>query len=210
VSGRLGPFTYSRGVPARPVVTCVICERSLLLGERSLRFSPDGRELVDVCPLCRDRALELGWYREGGASHPVVPDERRRRRGLAGLLGRRAGSEAVVTEPALRRLSRPEQAVAEAAELFNASTFRRAVEGIARSLGAPLVSIVPLSGVRREVVITVAWDISWYQYRVDFESGQAVRLAERGYELDELDSSFVRWNAHMREDGLIVPEVEPR
>ena len=40
---------------------CGICERTLLLGERSTRFSPDGDDQwVDVCALCQETALEHG------------------------------------------------------------------------------------------------------------------------------------------------------
>ena len=67
-------------------------------------------------------------------------------------------------------------------------------------------SLPPLSGVNREAVITVAWDIAWYQYRVTFDSIQPVRLAERGDELDGLEASFQRWNASLDEDGRVVPE----
>jgi len=35
------------------VRTCGICERSLLVGERSVRYSADGENFVDVCPLCQ-------------------------------------------------------------------------------------------------------------------------------------------------------------
>ena len=72
----------------------------------------------------------------------------------------------VASEPILRRLSEAELAIVEAADHFNASQFRRTVGGIAKSLGTPRVSITPLSGVNQEIVITVAWEISWYQYRV--------------------------------------------
>ncbi len=96
----------------------------------------------------------------------------------------------MASEPILRRLSEPELAIVEAADLFNASQFRRTVGGIAKSLGLPRVSIVPLSGVNAEVVVTVAWDISWYQYRVTPDSAKPVRLAERGHEPDELEGSF--------------------
>ena len=41
-----------------------------------------------------------------------------------------------------------------------------------------------------ELVVTIAWDISWYQYRVAPDSAQPVRLAERGHELDELDERY--------------------
>ncbi len=93
----------------------------------------------------------------------------------------------MATEPILRRLSEAELAIVEAADHFNASQFRRTVGGIAKSLGTPRVSITPLSGVNKEIVITVAWEISWYQYRVTPESNQPVRLEGRGHELDEVD-----------------------
>jgi hypothetical protein len=95
----------------------------------------------------------------------------------------------------------------EAAERFNESAYRRTIAGIAKSLGEARVSILPLSGVNTEVVLTVAWDISWYQYRVVFDSAQPVRLAERGYELAELDDRFKRWNGHLDADGRIAPDI---
>ena len=189
--------------------TCSICERSLLTGERPIRFSPDGREFVDVCPLCKERAVELGWLREGLGLLPGVQlDRRRQRRGLGALLHPRRGHAEGLSEPILRRLSQPEQAIVEAADLFNASAFVRTVDGIARSLGPPQVSVVPLSGINPEVVITVAWDISWYQYRVDFDSTAPVRLAERGIDPEEIEAGFTSWNARLSEDGLVVPEIE--
>jgi hypothetical protein len=189
--------------------SCAVCERTLLTGERAVRFSPDGDgEFVDVCPLCQEIALDHGWVKEGSPTTPTVPFARRRRRGLGALFERPPAVEPVVSEPILRRLSEPELAVVEAADLFNSSPFRRTVGGIAKSLGEPRASILPLSGVNRELVITIAWDISWYQYRVSFDSGQPVRLAERGLELDELESSYTAWNARVTSDGRLVPSIE--
>ena len=194
------------------VRTCAICERSLLVGERSVRYSADGENFVDVCPLCQDVALEHGWVKEGSPTTPVVNDRRRKRRGLvAALLGesRRATVEPVVDEPILRRLSEPELAMVEAADLFNESAFRRTIAGIAKSLGEPKASIVPLSGTNTEVVVSVAWDISWYQYRVTPDSAQPVRLAERGHDPRELEGMFTSWNAKLTPDGRIVPDISP-
>ena len=194
------------------VRTCAICERTLLVGERSVRYSPDGEGFVDVCPLCQDIALEHGWVKEGSPTTPVVNDRRRKRRGfVAALLGetRKPQVERVVDEPILRRLSVSEKAMVEAAELFNSSAFRRTVAGIAKSLGEPKASVVPLSGVNAEVVVTVAWDISWYQYRVTPESGQPVRLAERGHDPGELESMFTSWNAKLTAEGRLVPDISP-
>ena len=189
---------------------CAVCERTLLTGERALRFSPDGEEFVDVCPLCQEIALDYGWVKEGSPTSPTVPNQRRRRRrGLASLFDprRQPPDEPVVSEPILRRLSAPEQQMVEAADTFNASDYRRTVGGIAKSLGEPRVSIVPLSGVNPDVVVTVAWEISWYQYRVTSDSGQPVRLAERGHDPAELEGTFEEWNAHLGEEGRVVPDI---
>jgi hypothetical protein len=189
--------------------TCAICERTLLLGERATRFAPEGGEFVDVCPLCQDIAVEHGWLKEGSPTTPTVPIQRRRRRlSLTSIFEREdVVPGPVAPEPILRRLSEPELAVVEAADLFNSSQFRRTVGGIAKSLGEPKASIVPLSGVNRDLVITIGWDISWYQYRVTLDSAQPLRLAERGLELDELEASFKRWNARIEQDGRIVPAI---
>jgi hypothetical protein len=191
--------------------TCAVCERTLLTGERALRFSPDGEEYLDVCPLCADIALEHGWVKEGSPTTPTVPSQRRRkRRGLASLFDprRQPADDPVVAEPILRRLSAPEQQMVEAADIYNASDYRRTVGGIAKSLGRPRASIVPLSGVSGELIVTVAWEISWYQYRVTPDATQPVRLAERGHELADLEVSYQRWNAKIEDDGRLVPDIE--
>jgi hypothetical protein len=192
--------------------TCAICERTLLMGERATRFSPNGGgDYVDVCPLCADTAVEYGWIREGAPTTPTVATERRRRgRGiLSAIMGTRPreAEETVAPDPILRRLSEHELAIVEAADLFNASQYRRTVAGIAKSLGEPRVSVVALSGVNAEVVMTVAWDISWYQYRVSPESDNPVRLEERGHDPAELEGSFTDWNARLDDGGRIVPDI---
>jgi hypothetical protein len=202
----------ARQLARQPVTRiCAVCERTLLTGERALRFSPDGDEFVDVCPLCADIALEHGWVREGSPTTPTVPSQRRkRRRGLGSLFDprRQPADDPVVAEPILRRLSAREQQTVEAADIFNASDYRRTVGGIAKSLGEPRASIVPLSGVSGELIVTVAWDISWYQYRVTPDSAQPVRLAERGHELADLDATYQRWNGKIEGDGRLVPDIE--
>ena len=191
--------------------TCAICERTLLVGERSVRYSPNGEDFVDVCPLCQEVAVDHGWVKEGSPTTPMVAERRRKRLGpLAALLeGRKPATDRVVEEPILRRLSKPEKAMVEAAEIFNESAFRRTVAGIANSLGEPKASIVPLPGPNAEVVLTVVWDISWYQYRITPESGRPVRLAERGHEPRELEAMFTSWNARLTADGRITPNISP-
>jgi len=193
---------------------CGICHRSLLLGERSLRYTPGRDEWIEVCALCTEVASDRGWIREGSRTSPILEysDRKRRRFGLGtlgGLLTDTPPSESDlhVPEPVLRRLSDAEQAIVEAAELFNASPYRRVVAGIQKSLGAGQVSLLPLSGVNSEVVLTVVWEISWYQYRVVLDGARAVKLADRGYELDELEERFRDWNGYLAPDGKVTPDI---
>src|SRR6478752_367547 len=128
-SQHMGVSTYSRGVVgARPAVVCAICGRTVLVGERTFRFTPDGREFVDVCPLCKDEALAHGWVSEGGPSVPLQPGDRQSRGLISKLLGKRPPPVEPMPEPILRKLSRNEQQIVEAATLFNLSPHRRTVE----------------------------------------------------------------------------------
>ena len=157
-----------------------MCERTLLMGERAVSFAPsEGAELVDVCPLCQEMAIEAGWIKEGTPTTPTL-DGGRRRRSASATSSSSSASRAPPTrsalaqqEPILRRLSDGEVALLEAADLFNGSAYRRTVGGIAKSLGEPSASIVPLSGTSGELAVTVAWELSWYQYRVSPDSGPA-------------------------------------
>jgi hypothetical protein len=190
---------------------CAVCERTLLMGEHTLRFSPDGEEFVDVCPLCSEVALDHGWVREGHAVSAALqqhPRKRRQKTLWQTLLGaREEAAEPVLAEPVMRRLSDDELALVEAADLFNQSTFRRTVAGVARSLGEPRVSIVPLPGVNAETVLTFAWDITWYQYRVTPEAAQPVRIADRGHDVAEVEDTFAQWNARFDESDRLVPQL---
>src|SRR5690242_7493339 len=102
--------------------SCAVCERTLLMGERAVSFAPtEGAELVDVCPLCQELAIEAGWIKEGAPTTPTLENGRRRRkrkRNLSEFLGlsRSAEEESLARqEPILRKLSEPEVALLEAA-----------------------------------------------------------------------------------------------
>jgi hypothetical protein len=195
------------------VTRCAVCERTLLLGERSYRFAPDGvGEFVEVCQLCQETALDHGWVREGSPVGPAVGSARRRRAlSLGGIFGggsKRATAEAFVPEPTLRRLSNEEHTMVEAAAVFNGSDGLRTMEGIQRSLGPPKVSIVVLSGPSPEVVLTLVWDLAWYQYRINRDATQRVRLTDRGTEPEEVEAGFTAWNARFEAGIGVIPELE--
>jgi hypothetical protein len=77
--------------------------------------------------------------------------------------------------------------VVSAVDLFNQSEHPRTVAGVARSLGARVVSIAPGNGRPSLVNIVVSWELCWYRYEVDLsDEVPSVRIDGQGYELSEL------------------------
>jgi hypothetical protein len=78
-----------------PEVSCEICERRLLRGERPHSFL-DGSSARLVCELCQDRAREAGWVRTSelaSAPREVYRGRRRRRTLLERIRGQRVEEE---------------------------------------------------------------------------------------------------------------------
>ncbi|WP_146175429.1 hypothetical protein [Paraconexibacter algicola] len=77
--------------------------------------------------------------------------------------------------------------IARALEVFNASQHPRTVSGVARSLGAPIVSARPSQTEGSIVSVVVGWELSWYRYEIDLgDEAAGVRVIGQGAELDEL------------------------
>jgi hypothetical protein len=90
-------------------------------------------------------------------------------------------------------------------EIFNASEHRRTIAGIAKTLGEPWVSARPLAETPSEVELTVAWELSWYRFRVDLgDADDPVTLRDKGDELDQLEEPAREWNATAQPDGAIL------
>jgi hypothetical protein len=82
---------------------------------------------------------------------------------------------------------------------FNASEAARTVAGLTRTLGEPRVSIGAAAGTAEAARITVAWDLTWYQWAVaSGEREQPVAELARGTEIDQLDAAARQWNAAWR------------
>jgi hypothetical protein len=95
--------------------------------------------------------------------------------------------------------------VAVAVDVFNASTHRRTVAGVARSLGAPAVNITPDQTHPSIVWIVVSWELCWYRYEVDLSDPQGhARLDGQGYELGELAEHELIGNASSDDSGALV------
>jgi len=106
--------------------------------------------------------------------------------------GARVGRAGAIREPGTRL----ERAVAR----FNESEHARTVAGLTRTLGDPQVSVGAASGSPNEIRLTIAWELSWYQWGVDLgEPSRAVYEIDKGHEVSEIDASARQWNAHVAE-----------
>jgi hypothetical protein len=92
-----------------------------------------------------------------------------------------------------------------ALDLFNESEHRRTVTGIIRALGTPHASASTSPVSAAQVLLTVAWELSWYQFVIDLSDGrEPVQVRGQGQELDELPEQARRWNLQAGEDGAMT------
>lgn len=117
--------------------------------------------------------------------------------------GARVGRAGAVREPGTRL----ERAVAR----FNDSEHSRTVAGLTRTLGPPSVSVGAAAGSPSEVRLTVAWELSWYQWGVDLgEPSMGVYEIDKGHEVSEIDAAARQWNAHIGDDGTLGLGAAPQ
>jgi predicted Fe-S protein YdhL (DUF1289 family) len=239
--------------PIHDAISCDVCGRTILKGERAEWYLAPGGHRRQVCDLCAVRAHQLGWIRESGAGQlPARVPRHEPRRGVLGRLRKRrsAEDEARLAEqeamfgadgpapdggrlqpeaaerpepypaPAAppRARSRPqsprhvravpttaEVKVERALELFNGSGHQRTVAGLARTLGPPWVSALPDPAQASAVSVLVAWELSWYRYRVDLgDEADPVMMLDKGEEIDQIDESLRAWNAGLDSEGRVV------
>jgi hypothetical protein len=211
-------------------IACDICGRTLLRGEHAETFLAGGSRR-EVCDLCTARAQHEGWIRESGGDDLALRHTRHDGRGRSFLDRLRARRErardvqdemaAAADEPPplqeeLQRTPEPPRRprhvravptnadlkMQRALEVFNASDHTRTVGGVARSLGAPAVSVRPRTDRPSVVAITVMWELSWYRFEVDLsDEAGGVRRDAQGDELAELAEDEQVVNAAADERG---------
>jgi hypothetical protein len=116
--------------------------------------------------------------------------------------GARVGRAGAIAETGTRL----ERALAR----FNESEHARTVAGLTKTLGDPQVSVGAAAGSPNEIRLTVAWELSWYQWGVDLgEPASAVYEIAKGYEVAEIDASAREWNAHVEPGGRIAKGTAP-
>jgi predicted Fe-S protein YdhL (DUF1289 family) len=228
--------------PVHDAVSCDVCGRTILKGERAEWYLAPGGHRRQVCDLCAGRAQHHGWIRESGAGDlPARMPRNEPRRGVFGRLRKRPPAEegdaihgdasspdsngvrinpdpGPEVEPPPRPRSRPqsprhvravpttaEVKVERALELFNGSGHQRTVAGLARTLGPPWVSALPDPNQASAVSVLVAWELSWYRYRVDLgDEADPVMMLDKGEELDQIEEPLRAWNAGLDDDGRVV------
>jgi hypothetical protein len=248
--------------PVHDVVTCDVCGRTILKGERTEPYLAPSGHRYQVCDLCFGRAEHHGWIRESLAETlPTRTPGAEPRRGVFGRLRRRrpaeaqrqptrepdettmaeeppseapsaAGNGAEPTEPAgqgtepatppprerprtrpkdprhVRAVpTTPEGKLERALDLFNGSDHQRTIAGLARTLGQPWIAVQPEPGPASEVSLVVAWELSWYRFRIDLgDEGDPVAMLDKGDELHELDKEEQSWNAVLDGEGRVTAD----
>jgi len=215
-------------ITAHEPVQCAVCRRTLLRGEKPIAFITEGKSVM-VCELCEPRAAHEGWIREGVDAQTAVAARRRDRKSLLRRFRVPADFAAPKRAAADSAPDRDRQAVNpptegrnvhgvptnlelkldRAIEVFNSSSLPHRMAGICRSLGSPVVSVIPSRSEGAIVQITVAWELAWYRFEVDLgDEAAGVRPLARGTELGELDpAELVATNA-LTEDGAIVDAAD--
>jgi hypothetical protein len=213
-------------------IACDICGRTLLRGEHSETFLAGGsrREVCDLCTARaqhegwiresggddlalrhtrhdgrgrslrdrlrarRERAREVQDEMAVGAEEPAAPPHEEPQRAAPEPPRRPRHVRAVPTNADLK--------MQRAIEVFNASDHTRTVGGVARSLGAPAVSVRPRTDRPSVVAITVMWELSWYRFEIDLsDEAGGVRRDAQGDELAELTEEEQVVNAAADEQG---------
>jgi hypothetical protein len=246
--------------PVHDLVSCDVCGRTILKGERTEPYLAPSGQRYAVCDLCFGRAEHHGWIRESAAgSLPARTPRAEPRRGVLGRLRRRrpaeptqaqsrsaspapeqaalaeqeamygggdgvepaeADAEATPTPPPQRERARPrpkdprhvravpttiEGKVERGLDLFNGSDQQRTIAGLARTLGTPWVSVRPDPGPASEVSLVVAWELSWYRFRIDLgDEDDPVAMLAKGDELNELEEDAREWNATLDGEGRVL------
>lgn len=99
---------------------------------------------------------------------------------------------------------------------YNESPFINRVHEVSQSLGKPRANLARIAGTEPRAIVTIAWDIVWYQYLVDLRrdlpsTHERVVLHREGMDLDELAYYFRESNALVNDDGrLDASELEVR
>jgi hypothetical protein len=164
-----------------------------------------GAEASEASPGAEGVAGEesAGAEKTAGGDKPRTAKPKRRPRQQAKGRTKPEPAKPVAARPAPRPRRGPEAIMRQAVERFNSSEEPRKVAGLIRSLGAPQAAVRPDQG-RQLALVTVAWELSWYQWEVNGNGDdETVREVAKGKEVSELADDARAWNAAVAEDGTL-------
>ncbi|WP_026912424.1 hypothetical protein [Patulibacter minatonensis] len=114
---------------------------------------------------------------------------------LAAYATTAAGAPAQVTTSGARMSAR-------AIDVYNHSEHPRRLAGIARTLGAPWVTVRTVEGSRVQIVL--AWELTWYRFELDLaREADGVRPTGQGTSLQDLSPGDVDPNAVADDHGYL-------
>lgn len=145
-----------------------------------------------VKPTWRPHRLEDEVESLGLADEPAAAP-------LAAYATTSAGAPAQVTTSGARMTAR-------AIDLYNHSEHPRRLAGIARTLGAPWVTVRTVEGSRVQIVL--AWELTWYRFELDLaRESDGVRATGQGTALQDLTAADVDPNAVADDHGYLYPQA---
>ena len=182
---------------------------------------PEGRGLLRRFARRREQAREAAQAFQESATVDPEP-EQPRRPDSNGSNGQEPGPEEPVFTRLRNRAAGPRKPrhvravptnaqlkIDRALDVFNGSEHPRTIAGIARSLGAPQASALTSGSSAAEVVLTLAWELSWYQFTVDLsDPREPVQVRAQGQELAELDDEARSWNLEVDSEGRLAPPAD--
>ena len=96
--------------------------------------------------------------------------------------------------------------LADALAAFNHTDHRRTVAGLSRTLGEPRATALAVEGPDGHPAarLTVAWELTWYQWEVGASpAGAEVRESGKGETIDQLQPADRAWNLLVAADGTL-------
>jgi hypothetical protein len=201
----LWPTEIETPAEAEPPAEAESAPRAARLTEAELAAQAD--RSAEAYLAAQPRTVPLPGFGPSTPSRAVIPPPGKE-------TSRRPAAAALPEEPAESTGNFRINEVQAAQRYYNESPFVNRIRDVRRSLGKPKASVVRLAGETPRAIITIYWDIVWYQYLVDLRrdlpsTEPRVVLHREGMSLDEIPFEFKEKNATVNDDGrLDASELE--
>jgi hypothetical protein len=213
---RLLPGERPSAFITRDGAEVVVCELCKPRAEASGWLRPDEADALRAAGGVRERRRPRSQMLTGllsrfpapadGADEEEAPARARRRPPREDVLAPEAEGPVRGSADPVPVGNSPGTTMPQAITAFNVSDHRRTVAGLTRTLGPPRATAIAVRaksgypGVR----LTVAWELTWYQWEVGpGPAGPEVRESGKGETIDQLRAADRRWNLMVDSDGTL-------